>query len=777
MRLSSCLIGSILTPFYSSLTSIPDNTIQTLTYLDPSTGTNETCSDPCPLSTDSSFLYQDFLFSSDVEITGFQLKLSGFTGNSAGLHIMQLLSSGAFASAVASRNNISCFAPNASNVTLIGSWTEKQVSTDIAGTVQDILTASVPVDTSSTDGPSITWMPYVSNSGNYQVNILVPGCVNFQDCDSRTSVKVTFFPGGGLDPVVTIVSQQVNDDTSTSIYSGPVTPSSPDFVSTVTMALADDPTGSGQNGQYELVADRIELVLTSIISNSSSESSNTSNSTSARRGFGFFEWPLSQTDTVNAESTLSNSTETTLDNVGFQLFDSIGSNSVSSTSDVIAAVAHHPSGTIFLGGNFSLSAGTNIIAFKDGSLSELSDGGLNGPVTSLVLDGDTLFVGGAFTDTQSASTNGKARGVVSYGINSDSWSPLEAGVNGAVTGLNFANGQVEITGNFTRVLTDTGGSSGATAGGFAVWDVNNSTWANSGGFIAGSMSFIGNGTDDTQILAGNVASSLKFGATGFVMLQNGDNDDGTPTVNTLTVQLQDTADTTTSSTTRRRRRRVRNISRWSSLWKSLVKSKRQSNSPASLPADPATPAPAVLSGVFWTNTSDSNDRVILGGNFTFSDGAAESSAVIVYDLVSGNVEGLTNNPINGTVRSLALAGDILFIGGDITANGSNGLAIYDLSQQTLDMSSLDSLTASSGSRVVVRSLTSSSAKSSSIVVAGSFAAAGSVNCVGICLLDVSSKQWSTLGSGINGEVTSVAYGGVRIIFCFNGRVLILVIIG
>ncbi|KAL5528412.1 hypothetical protein ACEPAF_7548 [Sanghuangporus sanghuang] len=743
-----------------SLTSIPDNTVQTLTFVDPSTGLNQTCSDPCPLQTNSSNLYQDFLFADDVQLTGFQLKLTGFTGSSAGLHLLQLLSSGAFASAVASRNNASCFAPNASGVALVGEWTEREVTTDIAGTVQDILTATVDVGTPSSEGPSITWMPYVSASGNYDVNLLVPGCINFQDCDSRTSVKVTFFPGGGLDPTVATISQRVNDDTSSLIYSGPVTPSSPDFVATVTMQLADNPEGTGQNGQYELVADRIEFILTSVINNSSSNGTVvTSNSTSVRRGFGFFEWPLDETGTVNAASTLSNSSETSLDNVGFQLFNAIGSSSVSTTSDVIAAVAHHSSGAVFLGGNFSLSSGSNIVAFKSGSLSALSTGGLNGPVTSMVLDGDTLYVGGAFTDTNSSSTSGRAHGIVAYNVNADSWSPLRSGVNGEVTSVNFANGQIEAVGSFTRILTTAGGSTGATAGGFAIWDVSNSTWANPGGFLVGSMSFIGNATDSTQVLAGNVASSLKFGATGFAMLQNGDSDDGTPTVTTLNVQLEDDSGTSISSASRKKRR-----SPFFSSWLPTINLpglfRRQSVSVDPLPADPEALAPAVLAGVFWTNTSDSNERVILGGNFSFtSNSSSESTGVIIYDLSTGNVETLSGNPINGTVRSLIIANDVLYIGGEIEVSGSNGLGTYNLNSQQLDMSGLDSLQAASGTSVIVRSLTATSAKSDTVVVAGTFSSAGGVNCNAICFLDINTKQWSTLGSGINGEVASVTYGG------------------
>ncbi|KAI5123973.1 hypothetical protein M0805_006385 [Coniferiporia weirii] len=747
-----------------SLTTIPDNAVQTLTYVDPVTGVNQTCSDLCPLSTDPSVLYQDFLFANDVDLTGFQLTLSGWTGASSGLHIMQLLSSGAFASAVSSQNNVSCFAPNASNVTLVGQWTEKDVTTDIAGTVQSILAASVAVNTPPADSPSVTWMPYVSASGNYDVKLLIPGCTNFQDCGARTSVKVTFFPGGAIAPQVTTVSQQVQVDTSQLIYSGPVTPSSPDFVSTVTMALAEDPAGTGQNGQYELVADRIELSLTSVISNSSSGGPTVvSNSTNTHQGFGFFEWPLSDSATVDAASTLSNATETDLDNISFQLFNAIGGGQTLSTSDVVAAVVHHSSGVIYLGGNFSFAAGTNIVAYKGDSLTSLSGGGLNGPVTSLTLNGDMLYVGGSFTDTNSSSTSGKARGVVSYNVSADSWIPLDAGVDGAVTSVNFANDQVAVAGNFTKLLTDAGGSSGTAAAGFAVWDVNNATWANSGGFLIGSMSFVGNGTDQTEILAGNVVSSLKFGATGFVMLQNGgDDSNGVPEVTSLNLQLQDNSNSSTVPVSRNKRRHTTGPAfSWFSTSHFMNLYRRQSVSAAPLPKDPVTPAPAVLSGVFWTNSSDSKDRVILGGNFSFPLDASEFSGVVIYDPTSGVAQGLTGNPVDGTVRTLLVASDVLYVGGEFNVSGANvnGLAIYNLDTQALDVSGLQSLQASSGSEVVVRSLTASSAKANTVIVAGSFSTAGIISCSGICQLDVTTKQWSQLGPGITGEVASVAYGG------------------
>lgn len=75
------------------MTSIPDNQVLTLTYNTPGTDETNTCSDNCPLSTDPSVAFQDFLFTGD-SITGVQLNLKEWNGAGAGLHLLQLLSDG-----------------------------------------------------------------------------------------------------------------------------------------------------------------------------------------------------------------------------------------------------------------------------------------------------------------------------------------------------------------------------------------------------------------------------------------------------------------------------------------------------------------------------------------------------------------------------------------------------------------------------------------------------------------------------------------------------------
>ncbi|KAJ8488922.1 hypothetical protein ONZ51_g3241 [Trametes cubensis] len=758
-----------------SVATIPDNAVQQLTYFDPTDNQNKTCTDSCPLLTDSSVPYQDFLFDSDKDITGFQLTLSEWQGAGPGLHLLQLLSSGAFASAVDSQNGQSCFAPGPSTTERNGPWTEKDADTSIPGTIQAVLVSTVDVGTPSAQAPSFTWMPYVSASGQYDINLLVPGCTNFQDCALRTSVKVTVFPGGGQQPWVTTVDQTNTEDNVTLIYRGPVVPTSPAFQTTITMTLADDPIGNGQNGQYEIVADRVQLVLTSPnVTSSANASSSSTSSGSGKDGFGFLEWPLSASSTSSASNGLQTSAITPLDSVGFDFLTALGgAASVMSTAfaPAISAVAHHPSGAVFLGGQFSLSSGSasgasNIAMFNNGALSALPNGGLNGAVTSLIVDGDTVFVGGSFSDTVKAS-NSALRGIAAYSVSQNAWSALEGGVDGAVNSLDTSGSQVLVAGNFSKILTSSGSTESQNAAGFAAWDTSSNTWVNNGGFIIGSMTFVGNGTSSSpQFVAGSVSTSVRFGATGFVMLQNGPN--GQPQVTPLGVQFDSpVVSANTSTSTKARRSHHRRASHgWMSSLNVLNMFKRQTtssttNNLAPLPSPVPAPAPAVLAGAFWTNSSSLKELVIIGGNFSYAAGGVQAQNVAVYDDSSKTITPLRGNQPNGTVRSLLVKGDTLFVGGEFTVSGieGSGFAVYDLANQRWESAGLPPLQAVSGETVTVRSITASPANNDDVIVAGSFSQAGSTACRAICSFDTTKSQWNALGNGIQGDVAAVVYAG------------------
>ena len=686
---------------------------------------------------------------------------------------MQLLSSGAFASSIDANNGQSCFAPAPSNSSETGQWTAKVANTNIAGTVQTVLVSTVSVGTAALSGPTFTWLPYVSASGDYDVYFLVPGCTNIQDCALRTSVQVTLFPGAGSAPFVTNISQQNEEDATTLIYSGPIIPTSPNFATTISMRLADNPVGNGQNGQYELVADRVQLILKS--ANATSGSSNGSSAAlGIASGIGFLEWPRSFPSTNATAGVLPNSTLTTPDFLGFDILSGIGGvNKVSSTLFSINAVAHHSSGIIFVGGAFSLTSGSatgtsNLVSFKNGELVGLTNGGLNGQVTSLVLVGDQLYVGGSFQDTSSGSTQNKLRGIALYDVQKNSWSSLDAGVNGAVSSINFLNNQIQIAGNFTEIISVAGNGTSINAPGFGVWDIKTGAWVNSGGLVIGKMTFVGNESTSTpQFLAGNVVTSQRYGASGLVMLKNG-NSSG-PVITPLSVDLDGSQVSITSTTSNLRRRSHVSRAAWISHLSLSGLFSRQANQPAPLsPSLPAS-APAVLAGAFWSNGS--NEVAILGGNFSFVAPGASTpfTAVAIYDPSSSSIQGLVGSQVNGTVRALLVDGNSLYVGGEFTIPGAtvNGLALYDLSKQEWDLNGLQSLQPTSGSSVVVRSISRSTSMPTTLIVAGSFSQAGSLRCSAICSFDTVSKQWNGLGSGIQGEVTSVVYAGVRLPVLFK----------
>jgi hypothetical protein len=751
----------------SSVTTIPDNTVQQLHFVDPATRKTQTCTTDCPLSIDATIPYQDFTFDEAVSITGVQVTLSAWQGAGLGLHLFQILSSGAFASAVGTKNDLSCFAPAPSIASFTGVWTELDANTNIPATTQAVLVSTVDVGTTPANGPSFTWMPYVSASGQYNINLLIPGCTDFEDCALRTSVQVTVFPGGGQPPTVTVVSQQNQADAVQQIYSGPVVPSSPNFVLTVTMTLADKPTGAGQNGQYRLVADRVQLILTT--PNTAANGAGIVGN--GKAAFGFLEWPLSLTSNVNVATGLPDTAETFLDTVGFSLLNSLGGVAgIAASGAAVSAIAHHPSGAVFVGGSFNLNtpSASNILVFKDGALTALFGGGLNGPVTSLALYGNTLYVGGSFSDTHSKSTQDRLSGIASYDIAHDRWSALLAGVNGPVKSLDIDNGQLAVAGNFT-IIRSAGVGIGRESPGLALWDISNGVWTNGGGFLLGSLTFVGNGTApakgerQSQIIAGNVADSLKFGASGFVLVKNGDG--GKPDVTPLDVQLGDDVVPTSTATTKRRRTiHDRAASTWISRNVKLPRllERQSSTSLTPLPLSPPAPAPAVLAGTFWTNTTNSKQVAIIGGNFTFTNGNTESAGITVYDPSTGALTALQGQSINGTVRALLVQDTLLFVGGEFTIPGTGiaSFAIYDLVHNTWVSSGVPALQGANGAPVIVRSLSTSTAKAKTVIVAGSFAQAGSLQCHAICEWDIGATQWNALGNGIQGDIASVAYAGV-----------------
>lgn len=569
---------------------------------------------------------------------------------------------GAFASATNGQNGASCYAPGASSVQTTGSWTQQEVCTQIPATTQDVLVIKVAAGSDF----SFTWNVYISASGQYDVYIWVPGCDYMQDCNARTTVDITITPGGSLNPVTKTISQQVNDDTRILVYTGPIIPPTPDFLIPVKMQLSSNPQGTGVNGQYDLVADRVQFELKSTNLNGSSNGNNSTPNLlgSGQRGFGLFEWPLDNNlGSINATGILPNGTLSNLNAASQQLFSQLNS----TASSTIKAIAPS-SDTLFLAGKFTLTnKATNIVAFKSNALAALAQNGLNGAVSSLVLYGDNLFVGGNFEATADNTT--PLRYIAQYSISGNTWSPLGGGVDGPVTSLNQQNGRLSVGGNFTHVLFSGSSATGLSAAGFASWDIASKTWVNAGGLFVGDVTFVGNATTNSEgeYIAGNVKTYRKYGADGMVSLNTDKN--GQAVISPLGARLDVVVGTNTTSTSARKR------------WSDILMLKRQTRNDT-LPKAPPSPAPAVLAGSFWTNTTNSKEVLVLGGNFSIPSPDGDV-ALAIYDPDSKTIKGLKGEHVQGVVRALLVVGNKLFVGGEFTVKGvsGSGFAVYDLQSQ------------------------------------------------------------------------------------------------
>lgn len=94
LRIGNTFVADRGTTAFSAVT-IPNNEPLELAFVDPVTGANETCTNPCPLATNASVPFQDFLFAGGLRsLSGFQLTLLEWTGDGPGLHILEVLSAG-----------------------------------------------------------------------------------------------------------------------------------------------------------------------------------------------------------------------------------------------------------------------------------------------------------------------------------------------------------------------------------------------------------------------------------------------------------------------------------------------------------------------------------------------------------------------------------------------------------------------------------------------------------------------------------------------------------
>ncbi|KAI0176354.1 cortical protein marker for cell polarity-domain-containing protein [Hypoxylon sp. FL1284] len=687
-------------------TAQPINGILNFTYIDPATNQNLTCTSECPLSDDPSVKFQDFHFVNTIGMNGFRIDVSAWYGNGGGLDGIQLFQNDIFAYAVNDLNEPSCAnTTTPSKATTTGTWTV----TPSGQSNSQYLSARLPKPVDA-DAASVVLYPDIKESGEYIIKLYTPGCLQDNTCLSRGQVSVsgTLSSSGVNQTMPTKVLFQTNEfEKYDQLHIGSVDASSDSFRPSITMTPVAGQSDSIPGDDFVMVAQRVGFELI--------------NSTGGLNSL--FEYDPSQTSINSSDFSTS-------------AFIKFGS-TFTSNSAVASLVATND--RTFVGGNFTADNVRNIAAIDNDGQTVPLDGGLNGEVMSMYLSQDQLFVGGRFNNTQNGSTSGLAN-VAVYDSSSNEWTPLGAGVDGAVASivpstLNLSGSAAEdvitLTGDFTQLLAF-GDNTAAEAKGFAVWVKSRSNWLqNLDGpipFLAGILSTSVAVSDNETLYAGSVSSQV-LRASGTVTLSE--------ELGNFPIKIQPASTSTNSTSGSTQHASVAN----------------------------STTVAGVVTGAFYEDDNGKNVTV-LGGHFA----ASASNGSTIHNLAF--IDGADSNAVTGlgteisedsVFLALTLQGNNVFAGGRVngTIQGStiNGLLSYNLASMSFNAQP----PALGGSNVVVSSITLRP-NSGDIYVGGTFDKAGSLPCPSVCLFSTDSSQWNRPGFELDGDVNDMMWSTDTVLY-------------
>jgi len=664
------------------------------TYTDPSTGQTRACDATCPLSNDTTLLYQDFEFVNVIGMNGFTIFISDWYGDGGGLSGVELFQDDIVAYAVNTFNEPSC---------LVGSLGSESSTTGSQFTVESSFPETSASYLSSNTGGNVTMAPNILSSRNYSIRLFTPGCIPDGTCSTRGIVLVQNYFAPDEPPQEQLIYQTNNYDKYDTIYQGRVDALSSSFRPRVVISPAQ-----GQPSTQNIVAQKVQY-------NSLSPNGDvTSSPTSSGSLNGLYDYAPGN---WTGDMTAANATYTAgFDVAGTKLEFDANINEIVSVN-----------GRTFVAGSFislTLNLENVMVVDEDGSTGTLESGGLNGPVYSMVAYNDILYVGGQFTSTQNASARAGLNNIVSYNTATNSWQPLGSGLNGNVnsvvlyaipTGSSSNDTVIAVSGDFTQIL----GNPTVEVPGFAIWLPAKGDWAErlgtGGPLVEGAVSAETASSNGTIFVAGAITGWDANQAQGIIGLSGS------------AVEGFALGSSSATSTTKR--------------WLNSL--------------DTTSNDIVVYAGAYYTGNNE--NITILGGHFSVSN-ATDVAFINGNnnDVVSGLPSGINSNGsvyallVNG--NRLYIGGEFT---GTINNNPVQAIAFYDFSTSKFDTTQPPSLT---GDGAVFVNTMASRPSNSQIVVGGQFSQAGSLPCPAICIYDTSNSQWLRPGSEtIEGEVSEIVF--------------------
>ncbi|GAA96424.1 uncharacterized protein L969DRAFT_87416 [Mixia osmundae IAM 14324] len=729
LRLGNTFLeGRGLTQF--SVIALPSSQTLTLTYnsvpSDPNS-TTETCNTSCPLAHDASLPYQDFLFPPGTAISGFQLNMQGWAGPGAGLHLLQLLSTGSdvYASGIQSWTcSTGIGAQRASS--------DVQLNTDL--TLSNHMNIAAD-ELAALPSAELVMTPYVAQSGNYDLTINAPPCAALGHCDHAavTIAVISTATGHTLATQSILLQPQAK---LWKVYSGFLRTN--ENAKPISVVLRPQYSGSLVKRDLRSALSATSLHLMAVTPNGSSANA---------VGLALFQYDTSN-GVQSADGAVSQSTP--FDDIGLAI-----SAGASITSIVVADDNKH----ILLAGDFvytnaSSAASESILVLSANAGPSSSDSGLQGSVDSIVAYAGQVFAAGQFTQTFSgAPSNLDGLAQRAYASDSDVWAPLPSG--GPSTAPTLL--AISSDGHEAAILV-------ASSGALSSFSPVSGTWSSVHALLLGNVTAMSSMSTDAfdksspTYLAGSIRAASQSSASQSAFLeQTSQGRNQLLPIESLGLSAATSSHVNALETLVTRAQTLKHSVR--AFSRELFGHTRNLRARASIPSAPIpaslfsnVSAPEVAAAVFWSNHS--HETMILGGDFIAQDG---SVSLLAFDIHT-NASTSFGQAIVGSVRSLSITENLLYVGGDFhnDATGSQGFSAYELN--TLQWSPMaQALQPYDASDVIVNAVSYNPRDQSTVLVGGLFESAGAMPCYSICSWDENAKQWSSMRNGLQGYVSDIAW--------------------
>ncbi|KAJ2638554.1 hypothetical protein GGF44_002786, partial [Coemansia sp. RSA 1694] len=684
--------------------AVPTNQALTMSYLDPTTKSEQFCAQSCPIPHD--YAWQEFRFVDNAatlaNISGIVINIVDWYGMGGGLNKIELYQRGkyllfsyprVYADDRLSSSPCSQEASRPSS-SLTGDW-KPTTPASYHGTYKTLTVAKADVNSTQTQSAHVRMVPYVPEPGFYKVYMMVPGCQNTNTCLQRSSARVDLALTRKRTLSVTVPQHNFEDE-EIAVYTDYMPSSTQEFSMSISVGLDANGTVDPRATTVELVVDyfRLERVTSYTDLN------------------GVIELASNLASPLQADGPLYRPLATPLPDSSVVYSAAFG---VSNDT--------HPADTLYLGGRFSSqeTGFHNIAQYSYQKLKPLSNTGIWGTVYSMTFVNSSLYVGGSFNATADQAV--ALSNIAQFSTTDQTWRSLSSGVDGAVDTMvpysPFGPSVVAMRGSFQTLNAGPGSEDEAvTTHGLAMWDTAFSRWTYTP-YVKGTPSLLF--SDLWQSRANNVA--LVAGPLSAVAALNAEG--------TLLLDAK------------------QNIQPLGMLGSSLR------------PDDGGKMA--VNTGLWYAKKNGTTPQLIVGGQFKTPDGSTNLAKLKdgkwkrLLDGVGGEVLTINN------AANLLFIGGVANVTESSSGQGDSnfgGLVMYNMDSHS--SVGIQQLKGPDGGHSTVRiNKVAIRADTSMVVVGGNFSTAGGMlSCPYICTLDINENQWSPMASStLVDQVTDMLFSG------------------